>query len=263
MFNLELKVAPAYYDEYHQPCYPVCQAKGLAESTTFDLMAGALADGYDAADSAHLSSLLQAEVLKAGAGREFEMLEIGGGTGYFFDALEEELRTYINIEPGKISLAGNDLERLKNPKYQCIKCSAEELPLWDESVDVVLAYGTLDHIPDYRKALSEIHRVLRKGGFFIVQLNNRRSWWKALLSRTEYLRRREQEIAKEHYIQWSLPELKSHLAEFLTVINIYSTTFFPYVPKIWKVCLPLCNFIGRFLLPLRGGNTIAICQKSA
>ena len=37
----------------------------------------------------------------------------------------------------------------------------------DESFDVVIAFDVLEHVPDYKKGLVEIHRVLSKNGFAI------------------------------------------------------------------------------------------------
>jgi ubiquinone/menaquinone biosynthesis C-methylase UbiE len=145
----------------------------------------------------------------------------------------------------------------------CLKCSAEDIPLPDESVDVILSIASLDHIPDYRKALAEVSRLLRKGGVFILTLNNRRSWWKVLLSRTGYLKRREEEIAREHYFQWSFSECESRLAEFIAVRHIYTTTFVPFIPRLWRALLPVADLFGRPLLRKYGANIIAVCQKPA
>ncbi len=46
----------------------------------------------------------------------------------------------------------------------------DRLPYEDNSVDLVFSYHTLEHIPDYLFALSEIHRVLKHGGRFLVGL---------------------------------------------------------------------------------------------
>lgn len=48
--------------------------------------------------------------------------------------------------------------------------SKDTLPFNDDSVDLVFSYHTLEHIPDYLFALSEIHRVLKHGGRFLVGL---------------------------------------------------------------------------------------------
>ncbi|UCH84129.1 MAG: class I SAM-dependent methyltransferase, partial [Candidatus Latescibacterota bacterium] len=44
--------------------------------------------------------------------------------------------------------------------------SAENLPYDDESFDLVIASFVLEHVLDVDKALSEINRVLKKGGAF-------------------------------------------------------------------------------------------------
>lgn len=44
----------------------------------------------------------------------------------------------------------------------------DKLPLEEDSVDLIFSYHTLEHVPDYLFALSEIHRVLRHGGCFLL-----------------------------------------------------------------------------------------------
>jgi ubiquinone/menaquinone biosynthesis C-methylase UbiE len=261
MFSLELKVSPTYYDEYGQPCYPVGQEKGLIEFQENRLIKQALANGYTATVATTLFEIIGRQVALASLRGPVDVMEIGGGTGAFYARVKNNARTYINIEPGRIPLSGKALERLKDPRYVCLKCSAEEIPLPDESVDVILSIASLDHVPDYRKALAEVSRLLRKGGIFVLTLNNRRSWWKVLLSRTAYLKRREEEIAREHYFQWSFSECESHLAEFIPVRHIYTTTFVPFIPHLWRALLRVADFFGRKVGRNYGANIIAVCQK--
>ena len=44
----------------------------------------------------------------------------------------------------------------------------DKLPFKDDSVDLIFSYHTLEHIPNYIFVLSEIHRVLKNGGLFLV-----------------------------------------------------------------------------------------------
>lgn len=46
--------------------------------------------------------------------------------------------------------------------------SSEKLPFDDNSVDLIFSYHTLEHVPNYLFALSEIHRVLKHGGILLV-----------------------------------------------------------------------------------------------
>jgi ubiquinone/menaquinone biosynthesis C-methylase UbiE len=261
MFSLELKVSPTYYDEYGQPCFAVDQEKGLIDFQENRLIKHALANGFTAAVATTLFDMIARHVALDSLGRPVDMLELGGGSGAFYVHVKDNARTYVNVEPGRITLLGEALERLQDPSYICLKCSAEDIPLPDESLDVILSIASLDHIPEHRKALDEVSRLLRKGGIFILTLNNRRSWWKVMLSRTAYLKRREEEIDREHYFQWSFSECESHLGEFIPVRHIYTTTFVPFIPHLWRSLLPVSDFFGRPLLRKYGANIIAVCQK--
>ncbi|MCK5707730.1 MAG: class I SAM-dependent methyltransferase [Candidatus Aureabacteria bacterium] len=44
-----------------------------------------------------------------------------------------------------------------------------EIPLCDNSVDAVICYAALHHVPNWQQVLSEVHRVLRPGGVFVMQ----------------------------------------------------------------------------------------------
>ena len=48
--------------------------------------------------------------------------------------------------------------------------SALDIPYDDNSFDYVFSHGVLHHIPDIRRAQSEIHRVLRPGGVLVAML---------------------------------------------------------------------------------------------
>jgi ubiquinone/menaquinone biosynthesis C-methylase UbiE len=261
MVQLKLKTEPAYFNEYDQPCYPTTQGKGLNEYQDNHLLAEALAEGYVTVLAATLHRWITQQVEIVSAGRKVDLLEIGGGRGSFFEGVKDSAHTYINVEPGRIVLRDPDLERLKDPRYSCIKCSAEEIPLEDESVDVVVSTASLDHIPDYRKALGEVRRLLKKDGVLFMTINSRSSWWKLLLSGTAHIKEREKQIAKEHYFQWSFSECESNLSEFFSIKYMRTTTFIPFIPKIWKYILPVSDRLGERLLRKYGANILAVCQK--
>jgi SAM-dependent methyltransferase len=46
------------------------------------------------------------------------------------------------------------------------------IPLDDQSVDVVLADWVIEHLPDPFSAFNDIHRVLKKGGWFFARTGN-------------------------------------------------------------------------------------------
>ena len=51
-----------------------------------------------------------------------------------------------------------------------VKADINKLPFENESFDVVFCNHVLEHIEDDKKAMSELFRVLKKGGFGIFQI---------------------------------------------------------------------------------------------
>lgn len=51
-----------------------------------------------------------------------------------------------------------------------IKLDIQDMPFEKEEFDVVFANHVLEHIPDENKAITEVHRVLKKGGWAIMQV---------------------------------------------------------------------------------------------
>jgi len=51
-----------------------------------------------------------------------------------------------------------------------LKMDIHQIPLKDNSIDVIFCNHVLEHVEDDKKALSEIKRVLRPGGWAILQV---------------------------------------------------------------------------------------------
>ncbi len=51
-----------------------------------------------------------------------------------------------------------------------IKMDIQNIPFDDESFDVVICNHVLEHVDDDRKGMSEVYRVLKKGGWAILQV---------------------------------------------------------------------------------------------
>jgi SAM-dependent methyltransferase len=101
------------------------------------------------------------------------VLEIGVGLG----ADHEEFARAGAILSG-IDLTERAIERTKDRfrklglKSELQVSDAEALPFADQSFDVVYSWGVLHHSPDTRKAVSEVHRVLKPGGQARIMIYN-------------------------------------------------------------------------------------------
>jgi predicted SAM-dependent methyltransferase len=76
----------------------------------------------------------------------------------------------LNIGAGQTYIPGFVNIDLSDRANISLDLSKDRLPFEDSSVDLVFSYHTLEHIPDYLFVISEIHRVLKHGGHFLVGL---------------------------------------------------------------------------------------------
>ncbi len=95
------------------------------------------------------------------------ILDTGTGTGDFIEVLKEVFNEarITGIDPNNESLQ----EAVKRfPEITFVEMSAEKLEFDDNSFDLVSISMALHHLPDIQKALNEIQRVVKPGGWIIV-----------------------------------------------------------------------------------------------
>lgn len=97
------------------------------------------------------------------------VLDVGTGEGQVARCVKATGADVTGIDTSEQMLArareiGGDIE------YR--QADATDLPFGDASFDAVTACLVLEHVDDYVKAISEVARVLRKGGRFLLFLNH-------------------------------------------------------------------------------------------
>ncbi|HKO97205.1 MAG TPA: methyltransferase domain-containing protein [Pyrinomonadaceae bacterium] len=106
-----------------------------------------------------------------------KVLEIGCGLGtdgaQFAEAGAEY--TGVDLTDAAVELARKRFELFQLPG-NFRTADAENLDFTDNSFDLVYSHGVLHHTPETRKAIKEIHRVLRPGGRAVVMLYHRNSY---------------------------------------------------------------------------------------
>jgi ubiquinone/menaquinone biosynthesis C-methylase UbiE len=116
------------------------------------------------------------EVFRFSEWKGKKVLEIGCGSGV--DAAEfarnGAIVTATDLTRNAVNLTA-DLARETGLNINAIQTSATCLPFPDSSFDCVYSFGVLHHIPDIEAVLSEIRRVLKKGGMLMAMLYNRDS----------------------------------------------------------------------------------------
>ena len=97
------------------------------------------------------------------------ILELGCGTGSMWVGKDEEVRKcgkliLSDFSEGMIETARENLSSYEKIEYQVI--DIQDIPYEDDSFDIVIANMMLYHVPDLKKGLSEVRRVLKEGGAF-------------------------------------------------------------------------------------------------
>jgi ubiquinone/menaquinone biosynthesis C-methylase UbiE len=112
----------------------------------------------------------------AGA-RGLKVLEIGCGLGTDGAQFAEAGADYtgVDLAEASVELARKRFELFGLPGT-FKTADAENLSFEDESFDLVYSHGVLHHTPETRKAINEVHRVLRPGGQAKVMLYHRGSY---------------------------------------------------------------------------------------
>jgi ubiquinone/menaquinone biosynthesis C-methylase UbiE len=97
-----------------------------------------------------------------------DVLEIGCGSGYGAYLLSYlNPKSYIGLDVMEEQI---ELARKQYPQFQFLIQDAEDLRQFpDASKDVVIIFGVLHHIPNWRKAIDEIQRVLKPNGSFFLE----------------------------------------------------------------------------------------------
>jgi ubiquinone/menaquinone biosynthesis C-methylase UbiE len=98
------------------------------------------------------------DVLEVGSGR-------GGGAKHIATALKPAFYTGLDLAQNAVDLA-NKLHKFPNLKF--IQGSAEDIPLTDNSVDVVLNVESCHAYGSVEKFISEVRRVLKPGGILAL-----------------------------------------------------------------------------------------------
>jgi GT2 family glycosyltransferase/ubiquinone/menaquinone biosynthesis C-methylase UbiE len=98
------------------------------------------------------------------------VLDIASGEGYGTAILAKHADKVfgVDIDPKAIEHAKKEYSGIKNIEF--LIGNANNIPLPDDSIDIVVSYETIEHIDELtqKKFLSEIKRVLKKEGQLIV-----------------------------------------------------------------------------------------------
>ena len=136
--------------------------------------------------------IVRHQVARLGLPPGARILDAGCGSGRVLDELAQYGSvTGIDASPVAVAAAearGHDVSRAR----------VEELPFPDGSFDLVTCLDVIEHTPDDLRALSELVRVTRPGGYLFVTVPAYQSLWSAHDERNGHQRR---------YRRWNLRQV--------------------------------------------------------
>lgn len=130
------------------------------------------------------------------------VLDVGCGFGELISALQA-----FNFECKGMTVTGYEVDVCKQKGLDVIKGDAnKKFPYASESFEGIIMLGSIEHFKDYKNALKESNRVLRKSGKIFIETPNRK-----IFHKTKKCESRDFESV--HFKEFSPQELKEELEE--------------------------------------------------
>jgi SAM-dependent methyltransferase len=129
------------------------------------------ADYWTGRDYEHAAEVMAIRRLLTGLRFE-HAVDVGGGYGRLSVVLAEYARrvTLVDASQQQLDLASTFVAGY--PQISPRRMDADDLQLGDDSADLVMLVRVLHHLPDPAVELREVHRILRPGGYALVEVAN-------------------------------------------------------------------------------------------
>jgi SAM-dependent methyltransferase len=98
------------------------------------------------------------------------VLDVACGAGFGLEMLHHAGAHAIGVDYDASALCE---VRQRQPGARLLHADAARLPLHDASIDLVVSFETIEHVPDARALVVEIRRVLKPSGRLVLSTPNR------------------------------------------------------------------------------------------
>ncbi len=110
-------------------------------------------------------------LMRLARSRNGEVLEIGCGQGtgakIIYESLDPVKYVGVDLDPRMIRRARKKAGTLPNATF--VEGDVSNLELPDSAFDLVVNFAILHHVPNWQRALHEVHRTLKTGGEFLFE----------------------------------------------------------------------------------------------
>lgn len=148
----------------------------------------------------------------------YRVLEVGCGTGNVLHALEDVC--------ARGTLAGMDLFieglRFARRRVQCALVQGDmHHPPFDATFDLIGLFDVLEHLPDDRQVLRDLHTMLAPGGVLLLTVPARQALWSYF------------DEASHHCRRYETDDLAAKLRETGYTVEYLTPFMAPLFPLIW------------------------------
>lgn len=150
-----------------------------------------------------------------------KILDLGCGTGGLWrtNLFRLPQRWSITLSDFSAGMVEKSKDNLANTESQFVFviCDAQEIPIIDETFDVVVANHMLYHVRDLAQTLGEIHRVLKSSGQFYASTVGRKHMQELDDLKSDYI---PYTPSRDVSAQFSLENGTEYLERFFTNVEL-------------------------------------------
>lgn len=170
------------------------------------------------------------------------LLDAGCGTGWFSQKACERKAHVTSLDLG-VNLLDEVAKKCDSNR---VVGSILQMPFEDNYFDIVISSEVIEHVPDHKKALSELYRVLKPNGILVITTPNKLWYFAIFIANTFKLRPYE---GIENWIGWF--EMKRLLPQVgFRIDKMVGIHLFPFIFRFLNPVLDYFHTYNKRLGPL-------------
>ncbi len=171
-----------------------------------------------------------------------KVLDIGAGTGRFSTEMARQGGTVFALDFAFSMLTTIRTKSHNQSNIKVLQANAERLPFQSNTFDICICINAFSHMPNYEVVMSEVYRVLKKGGQFIFNFPNLFSIYFPFGFIVNLTKR---SLQKDVYTKWYNPKeiIRTYRQNCFKLQNIQGEIHFP--TKTADFIVPILSFADK------------------